>query len=111
MNRPSRLAYWLVVLGRDTPKLIRLVLFLAGGYFLLTASWYAGFGCFLVLLWWKTNIVQARLEEIRDGIRGFSEADVLEAIKNGADTPPNPKGLLNEITALLRDVRNNQMNG
>jgi hypothetical protein len=107
MPTPSRVAYWIVVVIRDTPRLIRLVLFGAGVFFLVTKSWYAGFGCFAVLLWWKANLIQARLEEIRNALRGFTDDEALEVIEGGGT--PNQKGLLNEIIILLQDIRNYQM--
>src|SRR4051812_21290221 len=79
-------------------------------YCFATESWYAGFGCFAVLLFWKGATIQSKLEEIRNTLRGFSDDDVLQAVKSGTSPTWNQKGLLGEIAVLLRDIRNNQMN-
>ena len=94
----------------DGPKLIRLALFCVGIYFFFTDQWNAGFGCFTVLLWWKLGIVEDRLQELRDAIRGLTDDELMEAIKQGTTTPPLSKNGLGEIVVLLRDIRNNQMN-
>src|SRR5438477_1137405 len=110
MAGSNRFAYWLLLLARGIPKLIRPGLFLAGIYFFISESWNAGFGCFLVLLWWKAATIQAKLEEIRDPMRGFSDDDVFAAIKSGGNLSFDTKGLLSEIAVVLRDIRNNQIN-
>lgn len=92
MPSSSRVTYWVVLVMCDAPRLIRLALFVAGVFFLFTESWYAGFGCFAVLLWWKANLIQARLEEIRNVLRGFTDDEWLEAIKSGETMHPNQKG-------------------
>lgn len=109
MAQANGFAYWLVVLARGVPQLIRAGLFIAGIYFFVTESWNAGFAFFLVLLFWKAVTIQTKLEEIRDAVRGFSDDDVFAAFKTGVKLPSDTKGLLGEMTVLLRDIRNNQM--
>ena len=62
------------------------------------------------MLLWKGATIQAKIEEMRDAIQGFSDDDVYAAIKTGESLPTQSKGLLSEIAVLLRDIRNNQMN-
>lgn len=84
-------------------------MFVIGIYFFVTESWNAGFACFIFLLLWKAATIQTKLEEIRDAIRGFSDDDVLAAIKGDGEPPSEEQGLLKEMTILLRDIKNNKM--
>jgi hypothetical protein len=109
MNKYTRFAYWMSVLSRYGSGLIRLALFVAGVYFLFEGPWSNGVGGLAILFFWKLNMLQDRLGSIRDSLRGFSDDDAYEALRTGDATALNPKGLLQEIATILRDIRNNQM--
>jgi hypothetical protein len=46
----------------------------------LSREWFAGLGCFLILLFWEAVNIANRLEDIRDHIRGFSDDELLDTV-------------------------------
>ncbi len=108
-DEDKRFNDWLFVLLRGFSKLFRMVVFCAGVIFLLTEQWFAGFGCFLYLLWWRVGITQSTLEQILFCIRGFTDDQLVRSIRKGA--APDGKGVLGdlrEIAATLGEIRDHQ---
>jgi hypothetical protein len=109
MDKPQRF-FWILVVSRLVRKLFRLALLVAGVYFVLEGPSSYGVACFAILALWKLDILQDRLETIRDHLRGLSDDDIYEALRRGDAESLKAKGLLQESVVILRDIRNNQMN-
>jgi hypothetical protein len=109
MAKPQFL-FWILILTRSVRKLFRVALLVAGVYFVLEGPWINGVGCFAILVLWKLDILQDRVEAIRDHLRGLSDDDIYEALKRGDIELMKTKGHLQEAIVILRDIRNNQMN-
>jgi hypothetical protein len=109
MDKPQRF-FWILILSRLVLKTFRLALFVAGLYFVMEGPRSFGVACLAILALWKLDMIQERLEAVRDHLRGLSDDDIYEALKRGEIEPLKTKGLLQEAVVILRDIRNNQMN-
>ena len=109
MDKPQRF-FWILSLSRLVRKTFRLVLFVAGVYFVIEGPWSYGVACLGILALWKLDMIQDRLEAVRDHLRGLSDDDIYDALKRGDIESMKTKGLLQEAIVVLRDIRNNQMN-